>query len=236
MLLCRYRNSNVFQAYLPCRDGPHAVKINLVLWNSNYYRYLGKCVIALEDSLEFRQVYLRYQDLPYCNVTFEIDGSAITENGFTCCDTYPSEFTENRLTLTDANSLCVKTYTERQGDSHFALALGQCFGPDWVHFINNPSSQVDENELIPRGPDRARFTADVPSRGDLSGRLWVSYFPVSTWIVRIYRIVWEKSKIGVRIEVFWQDSSFHYSLGWKALEIEASVFHVLHMDHYHDYI
>ena len=23
MLLCRYRNSNVFQAYLPCRDGPH---------------------------------------------------------------------------------------------------------------------------------------------------------------------------------------------------------------------
>ena len=116
------------------------MKINLVLWNSNYYRYLGKCVIALEDSLEFRQVYLRYQDLPYCNVTFEIDGSAITENGFTCCDTYPSEFTENRLTLTDANSLCVKTYTERQGDSHFALALGQCFGPDWVQFINNPSS------------------------------------------------------------------------------------------------
>ena len=66
MLLCPYRESmTVFRAYLPCwEDGPLAA-INLVLWNSNYYRYPNMQGADLGDCPEFRQVYLRYQDIPH---------------------------------------------------------------------------------------------------------------------------------------------------------------------------
>ena len=40
------------------------------------------------------------------SVTFEIDDSAVTENGFTCCDAYPLERGGNTLTLTGMDPLC----------------------------------------------------------------------------------------------------------------------------------
>ena len=62
MSLRRYRNSNsVFRAYLPCSryHGLFQVFIDLILWNSNYYRYPPMLYAALEDSpAEFHQVYL----------------------------------------------------------------------------------------------------------------------------------------------------------------------------------
>ena len=123
MLLQRFCDSDsIFKAYLPCRSEYGVpVTINLAMWNSNYYRYSQVSSHMRKDSLQFRQVYLRYQDVP-CNVIFEIDDSAITENGFS---SDPSELTDNTLTLTDVNPLYVKTYS--QGDSRFAVAFGQCF-------------------------------------------------------------------------------------------------------------
>ena len=43
------------------------------------------------------------------SVTFEIDDSAVTENGFTCYDAYPPESDGNTLTLTGMDPLCHKT-------------------------------------------------------------------------------------------------------------------------------
>ena len=42
-----------------------------------------------EDALEFRQIYLRYQDI-HLDVAFETDDDAIAENSFTYCDVSPS--------------------------------------------------------------------------------------------------------------------------------------------------
>ena len=203
--------------------------INLAMWNSNYYRY-SQVSSHRKDSLQFRQVYLRYQDVP-CNVIFEIDDSAITENGFS---SDPSELTDNTLTLTDVNPLYVKTYS--QGDSRFAVAFGQCFGLDWVHLIDNPPdrfSVANKWELMLSGPGRAQSIADVPSRGNDHGRLWVHHLVVSTWIIRIYRVVWDLSRIGVRMEIF-MGSSFHHGIVWKTLDIEASGFLGSHMNYYHN--
>ena len=234
MLLRPYSGSDsVFRAYLPCRgESGYLVTINLALWKSNYYRY-SRVYASPSDSLQFRQVYLRYEDMP-CNVTFEIDDSAITENGFTRFDAHPSELPGN--TLTPTNPLCIKNYLETRGNRRFSAAFGQCFGQDWVHLVNNPHddfSGSDTGELVVKGPDRSQSMADVPSRGDFRGRLWVRHTRLlgSPWIVRTCRVVWERLRIGVRIEMF-QDPRLRNGLDeWKKLDIEVSDFLVRHMDY-----
>ena len=238
MFLRHYHDSDsVFRAYLPClKDGcKEPLTIDLTLWTSNYYRHSSVDGSPKGDSLQLRRIYLRYQDMP-CNVSFEIDDSAITENGFACCNTYPSKLTESTLTLTDANPLCVKTYSERQGNSRFAVAFGQCFGLDWVHLINDLPSRLSWGKLLVKGPEYARSMADTPSRGDCRGRLWVHHLPVSSWIVRTHRVVWERSTIGVRIELF-RDPGFHYGLEWKMFNIDVSdlLYCMLFTEHHYDY-
>ena len=234
MLLRPYCGSDtVFRAYLPCRgESGYLVTINLALWKSNYYRY-SRVYASPSDSLHFRQVYLRYEDMP-CNVKFEIDDSALTEHGFTRFDAYPSEPTGNILTPT--NPLCIKNYFETRGNRRFSAAFGQCFGQDWIHLVNNPLddfSGSDMGELVVKGPDRSRSMADVPSRGDWRGRMWVHHtrLPGSNWIVRTCRVVWERSRIGVRIEMFQKPRLRNGLDQWKKLDIEVSNFLVRHMDY-----
>lgn len=239
MLLTPYRNSDsVFTAWLPCRDpswGP-PVRIDLVLWHNNHYRYPSMSEFPTEKPLQFRQVYLQYQDALDHDMTFEIDDGLFTENGFTCTDVYPSKFTGNIVTVTSANPLHVRTYSERQGNGHFAVVFGQSFNRDWIYCINDPSSQfssVDEGKLLVMGPKRAHSMADAPSQNDDCDRVWVyhSQLPGSTWIVRTSRVVWERLRIGVRMEVF-LDSRFRDGLDeWKIFDIEVSNFLVLPMDH-----
>ena len=140
MLLCPYPEcKSVFRIYLPCwtRDWS-LVTINLVLWNSTYYRYSNLQAAGLGGSPEFRQVYLRYQDTPNHAVTFEVDDSGLTENGFICSNEDPEENTENTFMLTNANPFCLRTYSAEQGNCHFKVAFGQCLGLDWVHMENFP--------------------------------------------------------------------------------------------------
>ena len=231
MFLSPYEGSDsFFKAHLPCRDGSHLVAIRLAMWNSNFYRYSFSHAAKLH-SLQFRQVYLRYQDMP-CNVTFEIDDSAITENGFTCSDVYPKGLTENTLKLTDANplGLCIKTYSERRGNGRLAVAFGQCFGQDWIHLISNPPSQLsrfDAIKLVTKGPGRSQSMADVmPSRRDCLSRMWVHdmCLPRSTWFVRTCRIMWDRSKIRIHMDVS-RNSRFQNGLDeWKVFDIEVSDF------------
>ena len=242
MSLRRYRNSNsIFRAYLPCLGGNgEVVSIDLVLWNSNYYRYPSSPDAALEDSpAEFHQVYLRYQDTPNHTVTFDIDDSGIIENGFTCIRVKPENLTGNTHTLTNTSPFCVKAYSEERGNGLFKVDFGQCFSLDWVHLdvARNPMFWMTEDASKVQVPGRALSMADAPSQGDSSGRrLWVCHLwlPGSTWIVRIYRVAWERSKIRLRMEVF-RSPHFRCSLyKWNAYDVEVSDF-LVHVDYYHDH-
>ena len=238
MLFRRYRGSNsVFRAYLPCWDGRGgSASIDLVLWNSNYYRYPSMWHATLEDSpAEFRQVYLRYQDTPNHTVTFDIDDTGLIGNGFarSCVD--PESLTGNTVTLTNSNPFSVKTYSEEQGNGRIEVVFGQCLGLDWVDLPDESCLSaihgVYWKEPIYHEPDWAFSMADEPSEYDSSGRLWIRHVRLaeSTWIVRIYRFAWERSKIRLRIEVF-QDSPFRNGLHkWNAYDVEVSDF-LVHVD------
>jgi len=82
----------------------------------------------LEGRPQICQVYLRYQDLQRHSITFEINDSALTENGFTCYDvsedtvtsTRPTlrikvylarKFSENMPTVTSTTSIRIKVYS-----------------------------------------------------------------------------------------------------------------------------
>ncbi|KAL4067374.1 hypothetical protein V8B97DRAFT_2025198 [Scleroderma yunnanense] len=92
----------VFEAWLPSRPRPSdlPVQTTLVLWKSNYYRYFMPPYdeFPTERTLQFRQLYLRYQDKGHRNIIFEIDDSAIIENG-------------NILTLTATDQIVKPTAT-----------------------------------------------------------------------------------------------------------------------------
>ena len=241
MLFRRYRGSNfVFKAYLPCHTYGSFVTIDLVLWNSNYYRYPSTWHAALEDSpAVFSQVYLRYQDAPNHAVTFELDDSGLIENGFTRSCVDPKDLTENPISLTNANPFCIKSYSDEQGKHCFNVAFGLYFGLDWAHlddFRPSTISDIDWEASICCGPDLALSMADEPPEDDSSGHLWVCHLhlPKSTWVVRTYRVAWERSKVRLRMEVS-QDSSFQSGLDeWKAYGIEVSDF-LVRIGHCHNH-
>ncbi|KAL4072382.1 heterokaryon incompatibility protein-domain-containing protein, partial [Scleroderma yunnanense] len=211
---------SVFQAWLPCSNDASGVpvRINLVLWRSNFYRYCSSLWDGhfKDRTLQFRQLYLRYQDPPYRDVTFEIDDSSITDNGLTYCGTYPSKLTENLFTLTNTDPLCLKVYSD--GDCRFAVGFGQCFGKDWIHFIYEEHggkrsgrrswqnyAKEEYRKIVVRGPEHAQSMAVARSRRLCYDHLRIMQtdFP-PTWTVRISRIVWKSStgNCGIRIEVF----------------------------------
>ena len=82
-------------------------------------------------------------------------------------------------------------------------------------------------------PGGALSMVDAHPHIDSLGRLWVCHLqlPGSTWVVQIYRVAWERSKIRLRMEVF-QGSHFQNGLDeWNVYDVEVSDFHV-HMDHH----
>ena len=155
MLLHLYPESkSVFRAYLPCRDDGPLVSINVALWNSNYYRYPNLQEIDFGDPPEVLQVYLRYQDIANHTITFEIDDSGLTENGFTYSNEDPEEHTGSTFMLTDANPFCLRIYSEVQGNCHFKVVFGHCLGRDWVHledFILGTTARINSEASIARG-------------------------------------------------------------------------------------
>ncbi|KAL4065648.1 heterokaryon incompatibility protein-domain-containing protein [Scleroderma yunnanense] len=207
MFLFRLRGSHsLFEAWLPCRDPLcPPVTITLALWNSNYYRYH-----TLEGTrwrtLQFRQIYLRYQDI-HRDVTFKIDDSAMAHNGFSSYQSPKS------LTSTDTALFCVKAYSDRAG-YRIAVGVGQCFGHHWIHVAGKQPTrgqsrqdfwQSEYSNMLARGPELAQSMAEVCSRRAGDGLVCVKYFclPGSTWTIRASYVVWEGSlNRGVKIEVF----------------------------------
>ena len=238
MVLRPYRDSDstVFQAFLPCRNERGSlVTIGLALWNSNCYRFPQALPFQFKDSLQFVQVHLRYQDMPW-DVTFEIDDSQVTENGFICSDVYPSEHRGNTFTLAAMSPVCIRTYSKFLRS--FSVAFGQCFGQDWIHVIDDPPevfSEFNTGGLVAKGPDCSQNMADMYSRDDCRRSMSTRYMrlPGSNWMLRTCRFVWERWRIQIRMEVF---RSSHFGNGldeWKVFTLEVSDFFVVHMD-YHD--
>jgi len=89
-------------------------------------------------------VYLRYQDLPHHNTTFEIDDGALTENGFARCNAYPMKFTGDTPMLTSTNPLCIKVYSDILTNHRLVVGLGQSFGKSWIYYV-----VADESNSIP---------------------------------------------------------------------------------------
>ena len=214
------------------------MSIDLVLWNSNYYRYPSTLdSAALEDSpAEFRLVYLRYQDTPNHKVTFDIDDSGIIENGYIRLRVGPKGLTGNSFTLTNAHPFRITTHSDERGNGRFRVAYGQYFGLYWVNLDDLPLSAIPDIYREICRPDFALFMPNEPSEDDSSGRLWIrhSHLPKSNLVVRTYRAAWQRSKVRLRMEVF-QGSSFQNGLDeWKAYDIEVSDF-LVHVDHFHDH-
>ena len=98
----------------------------------------------LKEDSQFCQV---YQDIPSCNVTFEIDDNAVTENIFT--EENVTEDTDtDTLTLTATNPHHIRIYLERRGSGRFGVIFGQRLGQDWIHLINSSSVLFDAGKLM----------------------------------------------------------------------------------------
>jgi len=222
-------SDSVFQAWLPCRSRPLGppVTINLCLRESNYYRCAELDSYPEPGTLQFRQVYLRYQDTSHCNAAFEIDDNAITENGFTCSGAYPAKFTGNSFILTSTDPLCVKFYSNNETGHCFVIGFGQFFGKDWIHVesaspflwesVCEEYAREEYNRMLARAPEHVRSMDKARSRALVSiMRTRLHQLTLRTCVV------WKSSREnGVKLEVF-RNSGFDYISGeWAGFDVDV---------------
>ena len=230
----------LFYACLPCRRGPRGLPetIPLALWESNYYRCKVPGLGLFTPSPQFHQVYLRYQDPPRRNITFEIDDSALTENGFTCCDTYPNKFTGNTLTLTSTDSLCVKVYADSQADHRFVVGLGQAFGKDWIDVVSDEpifptfpwvdhTTEHNYNKMLVRSSDHAQHMNETRSGAEPNGQICImqTYLPQTTTLLQVSSVMWESSRVrAVKLKVFHAPVFGDVSGEWTVFDLDVGSF------------
>jgi len=241
LFLLPYRGSRtLFRAWLPCHRGPSdpPVTIDLTLWESNYYRYPMLCfsLSPSEEPPQLRQVYLRYQDPPRRNTTFEVDDSTLTENGFTCCDTYPKAFSEKRFTLTSTDPLCLKVYFDSQANHRFSVSFGHCFGKGWIHvgsvesnIIRPPEDYTwyEYFEMLVNTPEYAQPMNKARSGSEGYGQICVmqTRLPETTKILQISSVIWNSSRMcGVKLDVFHDPGVCDISGEWTAFNVDVGGF------------
>jgi len=218
------------------------VTINLALWESNYYRctmpHIGP-KSKLDGPLQLRQVHLKYQDLPHRNITFEIDDSVLTENGFTCCDAYPKKFTGNTLTLTSTNPLCTKVYSDRLTNHRFVVGLGQSFRKAWIRVVSDESN-IDPQppgqdyimhnyfKMLDSASEHAQHMNKARSRAEQI-RIMHTRLPRTTRILRISSVTWKSSRMcGVKLDVFHDPGFGGISGEWTAFDVKVGSFFACH--------
>ena len=233
-------SDSVFQAPLPCRSRPSGppVAINLALWESNYYRYDHEeraFLLYQWGRLQLRQVYLRYQctPAPYPN-SFEIDDSAIIENGFT--HSWPERLiTTNAVTLIHTG-LDIKCYSESQGN-RFGVGFGHWFGQNWIHVVCEELDTIfwgPYDSLLKRAPEHAQSVKNARV-GAAARRVYIlqTRLPRSTWILQTSCVMWKSSRIrGIKLDVF-QDPRFGIASGeWTGFDVDASRCFFVHAHYY----
>ena len=237
LLLRPCRDSHtLFEAWLPCRRNPWnpPVTIALTLWESNYYRcpfFVPRSLAIEAPKWQLRQVYLRYQDLPHDrNITFEIDDSVLTENGFTCCNAYPKKFTGNTLTLTNTDLLSIKVYSDGSNKHRFVVGLGQSFGKDWIHVISNTTMQLsceDYIGMLVRAPEHAQVMNKARSGSEHYGQVCImqTRLPQTTSILQTSSVMWKSSRIcRVKLDVFHDPVFGAVSGEWSAFDVDVGSF------------
>ena len=144
----------------------------------------------------------------------------------------PPQLTGNTLTLADTRPLRVRVYSDSQANYYFAVAFGQCFGLDWIHFACTSASDGHSWEdyvrnqyknMLINGPEHAQSMAEARSPGKRGDRVWIiqTHLPGSPWTLRTSRIIWQSLRIGVRFEVF-RYPGFNHVLGkWTDLRVEV---------------
>ena len=209
--------------------------INLALWESDYYRCSAPDVAPELGDPEFRGVYLRYQDPRHRKVTFEIDDSALTKSGFTCCNTYPKKFSGNTLMLTSTDPLCVKAYSDSLTNNRLVMGFGQSFGEDWIHvvfdelsIVPRPSWQdytVDKYfEVLARMPEHAQDMDGARSGADQVCIMHTRH-PQTNRILRISSVMWKSSRLcGVKLDVFHDPGFGDVSGEWTAFDVDVRSF------------
>jgi len=237
-----------FKARLPCRRSPSRPPqtINLVLSESTYYRDPGPVRIVPPDTTsagppplwKLSQVYLRYQDPPRRNTTFKIDDSALIENGLIYYDAYPKEFAGDTPTLTSANSLGIKVYSDNLTSNTFLIVgLGKSLGKDWIHVVSDESDITSraskswkvyiENkylEMKARMPAHVRHVNKARSGVD-QVCIMQTHLLRSDRILQISSIMWKRSKIcGVKFRVFDDPGSSDVSGQWTAFDVDVGCF------------
>ena len=243
LLLCPTSNSypRHFRAWLPCRCGPRAspVKIAFTLLESNYYRRFSVHERHLLDGHpQLRQVYLGYQDPPHCSITFEIDESVLTENGFRHYDSYsdrtinPEKVLRNTFTLTNSG-LRAKLYSDRLTSHHFTVGFAQSFGKGWIH-VSDQSSIILQlawwGNAVDKSFDmlcKAQANSQAMNKAGLGvaryGRISIMQTRLNqtTQILQISSVMWMRSRrCGVKLEVF-HDPSFGDASGeWTAFDVD----------------
>ena len=244
LLRPHHDSRTLFEAWLPCRRGPWKtpVTLNLDLWESNYYRctmpHIGP-KSKLDGPLQLRQVHLKYQDLPHRNITFEIDDSVLTENGFTCCDAYPKKFTGNTLTLTSTNPLCTKVYSDRLTNHRFVVGLGQSFRKAWIRVVSDESN-IDPQppgqdyimhnyfKMLDSASEHAQHMNKARSRAEQI-RIMHTRLPRTTRILRISSVTWKSSRMcGVKLDVFHDPGFGGISGEWTAFDVKVGSFFACH--------
>ena len=225
-------SGSLVEAWLPCCRDPYSgpVSITLALWESNYYRYFVSLPFPTEETLQFRQLYLRYQDTHDRDTTFEIDDIAIIEKSFSQCGAYPPELTGSTLTLADTRPLCVRVYSDSQ--ANFAVAFGQCFGRHWIHFAyTSPSdghswedyAREEYKKMLTNGLEHVQSMAEAHSLGECGDRVWIiqTHLPGSSWTLQTSHVTWQRSRVGVRFDVFQNPGFSDVSSKWTGLLVEV---------------
>jgi len=232
---------SLFEAWLPCRIGPSdpPVTIALTLWESNYYRSPASFrLLPPEGSPQLRQVYLRYQDPPHCNTTFEVNDSTLTENGFTFYDAYPKKFTGNTLTLTSTDPLCVKVYFDSQAKHRFSVSFGQCFGKGWIQVDSVESNIIrpppwefytkhQYYEILDDMLGHAQAMNKARSGSENYGQICVmqTRLPRTTRVLQISSVMWNSSRMcGVKLGVFHDPGFCDVSGEWTTFYVDVSKF------------
>ena len=233
---------SVFTASLACcfsrRPGSWGpVTIHLAQWKSNYYRYfpLPNQSAFSSEALQFKQVYLRYQDTSHHGVTFTIDDRTVSKNGFTCSGTYPSEPAGNKFTLTSTNPLFIRVYADSQAQCHFIVGFGQCFGQAWVHlgclelFDSDVGSswkdyhKKEHAKMLSMGPEHAQSMARAGFLHSMCKKHIC--FPESIWTLQTSCTMWESTgNWTAMVEVIPHPGCCNGPNTWHLYEINVSDF------------
>ena len=227
----RVGSDSVFQTLLPCRShASHApVAIDVALWESNYYRCAGGSYGR--GRLQLRQVYLRYQSqgMPHCNSTFEIDDSAITNNGFTY-----SSLIETTLTPINTDILDFRCYSESRGNrgNRFAVGFGHWFGQNWIHVVCEEPGAIlwsPHYSMLRKAPEYAQSMKETCSGVASLLCIMETPLPRSTWTLQTSCVMWTSSRIcGIKLAVF-QNPRFGIASGeWTSFDVDVSRFFFVH--------